>query len=614
MDLHATGAIDPTYGNGGYIAGWTARGFPHLSGFAWYRIRIHVVHSSGSLWLKMPDHVDDAYQIFANGKFVGQFGQFISKDATPYRSRPLIFPLPAPDANGDILLAIRFYMEPMTLIEGTSTANGGMHQAPVLGLHAPIESFLARAIGAEILDHIVPVFVSFLLLIAAIGTFRLWLLDRPRWMYLWLTLAFVFIAVSPIILAAGIVSYAIPQNPLAITMMVSVLGIACWTLFWRDWFRLKRNRWVEAIVLASAAGSILFHVLFVYQQTFKYSGMLLDLRDACEIVVTAIAFLVLWQGARKDRIGALLALVPTILLVIALFSYDLLSRLDIRTSWFPFGIQVGMEPIAMFLLILVVGILVARRFLRSQVDQRLERQTIERELEQARELQQHVLVPERATSSRFKIETVYYPARTVGGDFFQVVPYADGSLLIVVGDVSGKGIAAAMLVAVLVGAVRTRADETRDPAAILQTLNERLLGRAGGHFATCVVAHLQPGGEMRIASAGHLPPYRNGVALDLPGCLPLGITADVQYDVSTVQIEPADYLTFLTDGVLEARNAAREMLGFDRLAEISSQSAEAIAQAAIAHGQDDDITVVSVRLAASVPAATSSPVLQSSPA
>ncbi len=217
------------------------------------------------------------------------------------------------------------------------------------------------------------------------------------------------------------------------------------------------------------------------------------------------------------------------------------------------------------------------------------------------------------SSSLFAVETAYHPARTVGGDFFQVISHQDGSLLIVVGDVSGKGIAAAMLVAVLVGAIRTRADETFDPAAILDTLNDRLLGRAGGHFATCMVAHLRPSGAILIANAGHLPPYRNGIPIDLPGSLPLGILSDVGYDVHTIQLDPADHLTFLTDGVLEARNSAGQLLGFEQTAQLSSLPPDVIARAAIQHGQEDDITIVSVRLRTMAHAVESASLLEVSP-
>jgi serine phosphatase RsbU (regulator of sigma subunit) len=276
-------------------------------------------------------------------------------------------------------------------------------------------------------------------------------------------------------------------------------------------------------------------------------------------------------------------------------------------------VQIGVKGVALILLVLVTGALVIRRFVSSQVSQRLERQAVEQELEQARELQQGVLIPEPITSSLFTVETAYHPARTVGGDFFQVISHADGSLLIVIGDVSGKGIAAAMLVAVLVGTIRTRADETFDPAAILHALNDRLLGRAGSHFATCIAAHLQPGGVMRIANAGHLPPYRNGIAIDLPGSLPLGILSGADYGVHTIHLDPADYLTFLTDGVPEARNAAGQLLGFEQTAQLSPLSPEAIAGAAITYGQDDDITIVSVRLRASARAVESAPIFEVSP-
>jgi serine phosphatase RsbU (regulator of sigma subunit) len=170
-----------------------------------------------------------------------------------------------------------------------------------------------------------------------------------------------------------------------------------------------------------------------------------------------------------------------------------------------------------------------------------------------------------------------------------------------------------MLVAVIVGSIRTRADETSNPAAILHTINERMLGRAGGHFATCIAAHLRPDGTMLIANAGHLPPYRNGVALEIPGSIPLGITPNMQCDVDIIALSPTDRIAFFTDGVLEARNDKGELLGFDRLAALSTQPAEAIAHAAIQHGQDDDITILSIRFNAPALAAESSPLLEASP-
>jgi serine phosphatase RsbU (regulator of sigma subunit) len=118
---------------------------------------------------------------------------------------------------------------------------------------------------------------------------------------------------------------------------------------------------------------------------------------------------------------------------------------------------------------------------------------------------------------------------------------------------------------------------------------------------------------VRIANAGHLPPYRNGIPIDLPGSLPLGILSDADYDVHTIQLDPADHLTFLTDGVPEARNAEGQLLGFDKAAQLASLLPEAIARAAITHGQDDDITIVSIHLRAPARAVESAPVFEVAP-
>lgn len=617
MDLHAKpGETDAAYGSAGYLTGWSARGFPHLTGFAWYRLRVHLANSSQALWLKMPDHVDDSYQVFANGRYVGEFGRFTPSGVDSFRSRPRTFELPAPDVHGDILLAIRFYMEPWVLVSGSTADSGGMHETPLLGWRSQVEVIRAQEITGRILSVITPIFVALFMLIAAAGGFWIWLLDRPRTTYLWLTLGLVFVAASTLALLVAFFSYAFTQaGANAWDEAFNLAGLVCWIFFWRQWFELPRERWSELLITLSAAVAILIEIFIRWSVPAPVPVILfaLEFSAACSAVLGGMLFVALLQGARKDRVGALVALPPIILLAISLFSQQLLSWFDVRTSIFPFGIKIAVKDVALTLLVLVTGALVIRRFVGSQVSQRLERQAVEQELEQARELQQHVLTPELVTSSFFTVETAYHPARTVGGDFFQVIPHADGSLLIVIGDVSGKGIAAAMLVAVLVGAIRTRADETFDSADILHTLNDRLLGRAGTHFATCVAALVRPDGAMLIANAGHLPPYRNGIALDLPGSIPLGIVAGTHYDVHTIQLDPADHLTFLTDGVLEARDTAGQLLGFEQTAQLSSLAPEAIARAAITHGQDDDITVVSVRLRAAVRVAEGSPVLASSP-
>jgi len=225
---------------------------------------------------------------------------------------------------------------------------------------------------------------------------------------------------------------------------------------------------------------------------------------------------------------------------------------------------------------------------------------MEGELEAARELQQVIFPEEVQAIPGFVVESVYLPAQQVGGDFFQVLPTSDGGLLLIVGDVAGKGLPAAMLVSVLVGAVRTVAEYTTEPGEILVSLNERLLGRTRGGFSTAVAARIFPDGTIRVANAGHIHPYLNGHELELPGALPLGIQAGTHYETNSFHLPAWSRLTFYSDGVIEAQNHKRELFGFDRGKAISTESAAAIVEAARQFGQSDDITVVAITRVAAI--------------
>jgi len=128
-------------------------------------------------------------------------------------------------------------------------------------------------------------------------------------------------------------------------------------------------------------------------------------------------------------------------------------------------------------------------------------------------------------------------------------------------------------------------------------LNVIMMARQQGGFATCVCALLAPDGTLTLANAGHLAPYRNGEEVPLGTNLPLGIAPENDYSESTLHLAPGDRLTFLSDGVVEAQSATGELFGFDRTRAIATQSAETIAQAAQAFGQQDDVTVLTLQFA-----------------
>jgi hypothetical protein len=250
-----------------------------------------------------------------------------------------------------------------------------------------------------------------------------------------------------------------------------------------------------------------------------------------------------------------------------------------RESYYETGLQ-ALPSFSILLFMLSMGVILNRRAAESESN----RIRLEQELKAAAEVQ-GLLLPSGETPG---VEAVYLPATEVGGDFYQVLPREDGSRVVLVGDVSGKGLRAAMLVSVAIGILRR--EPSSSPAAILRALNAGLTGHAGGGFVTCCCVRL--GEQVTAASAGHPAPYTDGREAAIPCGLPLGIAADANYEEAVLT---GSALTLVSDGVIEAANAAGELFGFDRTREISGKSAQEIAEAARVWGQNDDITVVTVR-------------------
>jgi phosphoserine phosphatase RsbU/P len=343
---------------------------------------------------------------------------------------------------------------------------------------------------------------------------------------------------------------------------------------------------------------------------FFSGGFLLASYLPSEIIISIVLPVFLIVRMRRGNRDAGLLLIPLILWGLADDVDMILTGLQLIPAlrrW-GFGVEVAMQSLhagpfvilpdvlgqilSSFSLMLVI-------LLRSnRVSQ--QKAQLDSELDNARQVQQVILPDATESVPGFHVESAYEPAQQVGGDFFQTLPDGKGGLLLVLGDVAGKGLPAAMLVSVLVGAIRTAANYTSDPAEILAQLNERLLGRTHGGFAIGVVAHIAADGMVSIANAGHLSPYLDGREIELPGALPLGIVAGARYETRRFQLAAGSRLTFYSDGVVEAQNASGELLGFERAEELSTRPASEIAQTAKSFGQSDDITVVAIERAATL--------------
>lgn len=221
-----------------------------------------------------------------------------------------------------------------------------------------------------------------------------------------------------------------------------------------------------------------------------------------------------------------------------------------------------------------------------------ERALLAGEMQAASEIQ-HMLAPAKLdTAPELKIDVAFHPMRDVGGDFYLCRALPDGSQRVLVGDVSGKGAAAAMAATLLLGAAEGRDGDS--PGALLQHLNRVLRLTQIGGFATCLCADIAADGTVTIANAGHLAPYCQSQEIAVAPGLPLGVANSGEniYDESRFELLPGATLTFLSDGVAEARNSSGQLFGFDRAAAISARPAGEIARAAQAFGQQDDITVL----------------------
>jgi serine phosphatase RsbU (regulator of sigma subunit) len=245
------------------------------------------------------------------------------------------------------------------------------------------------------------------------------------------------------------------------------------------------------------------------------------------------------------------------------------------------------------------------------IEHEQERQRLEQELSIAREIQQ-ALVPQGLQDyPHLAITGIHRPCHEVGGDYFDVWPLPDGRIALLIADVAGKGLGAALLTTMLQGALSGMSLGV-EPVKVFDHLNRFLCDRvAVGRYATMFFGLLAPDGTLEFVRAGHPSPLllRQGEVSELycEGSFPIGLVAEACFTSTHVQLQPEDTLVLFTDGVTEAEGKGRELFGTDRIIEALGQhrdSALATVQAGIlgavekftgGASQSDDITLLVVR-------------------
>lgn len=602
------GAENPITGVSGYVPGWTARGHAGYWGYAWYRIRVRIESTANEkLALAGPAAADDAYQVFDNGALIGSFGDFGPGPPRIYYSQPMTFLLPqgsgTAGAGSTHVIVFRMWMRPQTLFQGE--APGGFESAPSVGeasaVAAQYQVLFDELIRAYLWQPLVAGVFGFLGLVAL----SLSLADRTDRVYLWIGALLLLIAVDAFsgTLSAWTLWVNAIYDDVSHNVVLFSLQYAGWVMVWRSWFRLRRPAWmpwslIPLVLLLMLSSGFSENVFFAVSPSTAAAAHAVSL--LVRLTLSAFLFYIVAKGIREQGLEGWLVLPAVLLAVAAEFAGELTS-LGVRARWFPFHVQITLQVVSQLLLVVVLAVLLVRRLMLSLRRQR----QMALDVKQAQEVQQVILPETRTTVPGFAIESEYRPAREVGGDFFQIIPdEADGSLLIVTGDVAGKGLQAGMLVALLVGAIRMAAEWNRDPALVLQALNRRLIGR-GDARATCLALRIARDGAVTLANAGHMPPYLNGEPVKIEGSLPLGTVEELDCSMLQLQLATNDRLMLLSDGVVEAMSVEGELFGFERVLQLvrTRPSAVEIVATAQAFGQQDDISVISVtRMAVAEPA------------
>jgi hypothetical protein len=607
---------------------WGGQGHSSYAGFAWYRRHVDIRSATGESrqYSVLIPGVDDTYAVYWNGKLIGQYGKFPPHALWYFSQFERSYPL---DGSSTGVLAIRVWRAPLNAFSLAEL--GGLRGPPYVGdpdtISLAVDSTEWDIIRGDLFDYGLIMLRAFIALLCMV----LWYRDRREYLFVWVA---VFTA-SPVAIDILNRLFRIPfpwtfarffNQPIYVLYHVSLWFLLVWLL------RLHENhtlvKWTRALSYASMAAGLADGVLALFWASATAWMQWTDgLLDAFVILVEVFPFVIIFLGVRQKQdvsrwVVALSALLLQMINTVAdasafgqRFTHWNLFTDIIDTPLF--SIQgVNFDAPKVTSLVLFAAILYA--VYRYALEQQARHSVMERELQSGREIQQ-VLVPTALPAIEgYAVTSAYQPAMEVGGDFFQIIPNDDGSAIVALGDVSGKGLKAGMNVSMIVGVLRAEAGKT-NPAEILGALNRCLVGRMAGGFATGMVFRVDQDGTVTFANAGHLPPYLNGQEYQLDASLPLGLIAYSDYTETILKLEPGDQLSVYTDGLLEATSPTGELFGFERMNELFANrpTAQEAMKAAIDFGQEDDITVLTItRLAAGVQSSTSlsAPVLAPEPA
>ncbi|HET6205472.1 MAG TPA: SpoIIE family protein phosphatase [Terracidiphilus sp.] len=580
------------------------QGFDTYAGYAWYRLRVQphqlrVGDMAGNtpLNLLVTSHSVGQLAVYINGVEVAHT-RGMTDSPQMYESAPLQLALSQSGGGDTVMVAVRTWAAP-----GVPITHGLLEKVEA-GSQVDIAERMALAISRKWNQEVIAeMSLTFLFLGVGMLGIILYMAQRHHSEYLWLALMCFSVTITGSVALAHWLALISTSTFDLLNLWAGRIFMVVTLEFVLRFAGTERRHYVRYF----QGFVLIFPLLSVLglQQTYQVLSI------SAEIAFCVFVCALLLRSWRRGFREAGILLVPFFLAATA-DSIDTVLDYMAGKHWISEGMaihKVHLGPIEISLGLITYGVFLSSliavilyRFVRVSQDE--QRSTAE--IAAARSVQAMLIPTQLPSNSYFMLESAYVPANGVGGDFFQVLPVEDGSMLIVVGDVSGKGLQAAMNASTLVGAFRN--ELSHDPATILNHLNHVMFGSGYGldavvakdsvaTFATCLCARIYRNGKMEIANAGHLSPYRDGREVELPPGLPLGVIPGMTYEQTTFQLDQGDRIIFLSDGVVEATNADGELFGFERTQQVSNEPARYIAQTARRFGQNDDITVISIYVA-----------------
>ena len=574
---------------------WTPQGYPVKTELAWLRFHLRAPAHTQSLVLDLPA-IDKAYQLFSDGQLIAQVGALPPGPAHNVISAARVFTLPVNSGNTpkDITVALRLWQDPATAGARVSVLEG----AAFAGNADAVLDHFANAKAVDLLADGSLYTVNIVRLIVGASTLLLFWFTRERF-YLWFALSLLLdISFFPLDMLSAHQAWGLYFTTY-LTMLIDVLSQVTYIFFIVS--ALHPGKWKVVIFPTAMAvlGEVSIFLVLNHSIALKWGDIGYCLSDIA--ICISLGWLLI-RGWRSGNLYARLIFFPfavsavsTILNNTGGVLYDL--ALPFSRTIIPRHILLLREPFEITLddlglLVSLLGLLIVLvyRFARTSREQ----QRLASALKAAHDIQNRLVPVDIPSLGGLHTEIAYRAAEEVGGDFCQVLPRPDGSIFVAIGDVSGKGLQAAMIGAVAVGALRSMADEDISPAITLKRLNNLLLRTENAGFITCLVLVLTPEGDVILANAGHISPYLDGKELDLPPGLPLGIVREMEYEQATFALPASARLTLLSDGVVEARSRSGELFGFERTSQVSQHTAREIAAIAHKFGQEDDITIITL--------------------